>query len=292
MQPELTVLTPAYNRAELLPKCYESLRAQTCFDFEWLIVDDGSTDNTEEIVNSWVSDKSVGFETVYVKKPNGGKHTAINYSSKYIRGSVVLILDSDDYLTSDAVETVLNYWKDYSSDGKICGLSFLKGYDEQTSTAKFGSEIQRSNHVDFRVNKKINGYCCEIIRTDVLKEFPFPEFKGEKFLGENYLWVNAGLKYDTVYINKIIYICEYLEGGLSRQGRALRIKSPHGGMASSKVELNKRICLSRRIKSAALYSCYGFAAGMSVKDIVKTSGHPLIVSLLLPLGRFLRSYWG
>ena len=91
MLPVLTVLTPTYNRAKYLPKCYESLCSQTKSDFEWLIIDDGSTDDTEKVVNAWISDCHRRFDIVYVKKENGGKHTAINYSAEYIRGSIVLI---------------------------------------------------------------------------------------------------------------------------------------------------------------------------------------------------------
>ena len=286
MNSTLTILTPTYNRAQYLPKCYESLKNQTNFDFEWLIVDDGSTDSTEETVNEWISDISKCFDIEYVKKPNGGKHTALNYSTDYIRGSIVLILDSDDYLTGDAVDTVLNAWKDYSHDKKICGMSFLRGTSIEEPIARFDKDVVRSNHIDYRINNKINGDCCEIIRTDVLKEFPFPVYEGERFIGENYLWINAALKYDTVYINKIIYICEYLEGGLTKSGRPLRMKNPLGGMTTSKLGMNKRICLKERVKNAILYSCYAFATKMRIIDIIKSSGHPVLAALFLPVGRW------
>lgn len=291
MQPMLTILTPTYNRSAYLPRCYDSLCSQTRYDFEWLIVDDGSTDGTMDIVSKWMTDKTRQFPVEYVKKTNGGKHSAINYAVKFIHGTIVLILDSDDYLTKDAVENVLNVWRDYSDDHKICGLSFLKGYDLETPLAKFEHEVFRSNHIDYRINKRISGDCCEIIRTKVLKEFPFPIFEGETFLGENYLWDNVALKYDTVYVNKVIYICEYLDGGLSKQGRALRMRNPYGGMETSRIEMDKRYCLSRRIKSAILYVCYGFAAKLSVKDIVRTSKHSFMVLLFWPFGRLLYLYW-
>lgn len=287
----ICVLTPTYNRRSTLPKVYESLKAQTCKEFQWLIVDDGSTDATREYCEELCADEAI--KTEYVYKTNGGKHTALNYSHDYIKGEIVLILDSDDQLTPDAIEIVLGVWEKYKTDEKICGLSFLRGYDESRAIANntFPEGETRSNHIDFRINSGISGDCCEVIRTDVLKEFPFPVFEGERFIGENCLWVSSALKYDTVYIGKIIYICEYLEGGLTKSGRAMRMKCPNGGMESSKVEMIPEVNFKQRFKKAILYSCYGFAAKMKLGEIMKTSGHPFLVMLGSPAGFFFYKKW-
>lgn len=121
--PTLTVLTATYNRGLLLSKCYASLCRQTCKDFEWLIVDDGSVDNTKEVVGK-LGEKSV-FPIFYILKGNGGKHTALNYSHPYIHGRYLLMLDDDDVLTPDAVETVLKDWKLYDSNKKL-DVSLIK----------------------------------------------------------------------------------------------------------------------------------------------------------------------
>ena len=99
----ITVFTPTYNRAYILPKLYESLKKQTCMNFEWLIIDDGSTDDTSEVVKTFKTDK---FPILYYYKKNGGKHTAMNYSHPYINGDLLFIVDSDDVLTNDAIETI------------------------------------------------------------------------------------------------------------------------------------------------------------------------------------------
>ncbi|MBQ7896608.1 MAG: glycosyltransferase family 2 protein [Oscillospiraceae bacterium] len=287
---KLTVLTPTFNRAGTLGLAYESLCNQSCKDFIWLIVDDGSADETSTIVSQWQLRQN-GFDIQYFHKENGGKHTAINFAAKHIVTDLVLILDSDDYLTADAVSTVLESWKNYGSDTSLCGLSFHKGYDNIRPIQAFPQKICRSNHIDFRINSNFPGDCCEVIRTDVLRQFPFPEYPGERFLGEGYLWVNAAHKYDTVYISKIIYICNYLDGGLTKSGRKMRLRNPRGGMLTSKVEMHPRICIKQRIKKAILYSCYGFAAGLSIDEIVKSSGYPAIVAIFLPLGYFFYRYW-
>lgn len=289
MTPFLTVLTPTYNRASLLGRAFDSLKKQSCMNFEWIVVDDGSDDDTQTLLQSFSDDTGRNFPMRFYRKENGGKHTAINYAVPHISGEIVLILDSDDYLTEDAVEAVLETWKTYREDRTVCGMSFLRGYSRERSIADFPDETLRSDHIRFRINRNITGDCCEVIRTDVLKEFPFPEIPGERFLGENYLWVNAALKYDTVYVRKIIYICEYIDGGLTKSGRAMRLRNPKGGMLTSKVEMNPRICLRQRLKKAILYSCYGFAAGMKPGAIIQSSGHPFLVGFFMPVG--LLFYW-
>ena len=287
----LTIITPTYNRGGFLERIYACLLKQTCGDFEWIVVDDGSTDNTHEELEKLQNRSDRSFNMEFYLKSNGGKHTALNYALPYIKGELSLILDSDDLLTEDAVETVLSVWQKYKNDDKICGLSFLRGKSAEQGLASFPKDEFRSNHIDFRINKNIKGDCCEVLRSDILKEYPFPVFEGEKFVGENVLWVRIALKYDTIYIKKVIYLCEYLEGGLTKSGRKLRINNPLGGMESSRVELNKRINLKRRIKSAILYSCYGFKAGKKRREILKTSGHAFLVCLCMPFGRYFYKRW-
>lgn len=291
-QPSLTILTPTYNRANLLKDVFESLMHQTDTDFEWLVVDDGSTDDTGAVLQSFLDAPDRAFPMQVLRKENGGKHTAINYALPHISAPLTLILDSDDSLTEDAVETVLRTWEPYAGDPGICGMSFLKGdSSDGHPLANFPAEVARSNHIRFRINGRIGGDCCEVIRTGVLREFPFPEFPGERFVGENYLWVNAGLRYDTIYIRKVIYLCTYLEGGLSKSGRAMRLRNPQGGMLTSRLEMHPRICLRQRLKKAILYGCYGFAAGMKPRSIRKSSGHPFLVGLCIPLGWVFYRKW-
>lgn len=121
----ITVLTPAYNRGKLLEKLYESLCAQDCKDFEWLIVDDGSTDDTSERVEQMK--QTADFPISYHKKENGGKHTALNYAYQFIKAPLTFIVDSDDSLTVDAISCVNEIYKKYKNESDLCGFSFLRG---------------------------------------------------------------------------------------------------------------------------------------------------------------------
>jgi len=255
----LTILTPTYNRAKYLKRLYESLNEQTVKSFQWLVIDDGSTDETEETVHSFTKHT---YLVNYKKKPNGGKHTALNYSHPYIKGEMVCIVDSDDWLLPNAVEEILKMKQKYFKTDSILMFVFLKGYSEKEAVCNtFPDGISISNRIDFIINAHRNGDCCEVVATDELTKYPFPEYADEKFLGEGYLWNRVGFKCKTAYINKVLYICEYLEGGLSKSGRRLRIKCPKGGMENCNSFFYSSDCnrIDKTVlrKEAILFVCYG-----------------------------------
>lgn len=140
----LTVFTPAYNRAYTIHKCYESLRRQTLKDFVWLVVDDGSTDNTAELIKHWQTVPDNGFEIKYVYKENGGMHTAHNTAYENIDTELNTCIDSDDYMTDDAVEKIVNCWRKHGSD-KYAGILALDIFDNGNVIGK-ELETDRSHH--------------------------------------------------------------------------------------------------------------------------------------------------
>lgn len=289
MNPCLTILTPLYNRPQYIERLYYCLCAQTNKNFQWLIIDDGSDENSSEIFSEY--SKYAEFSIDYHYKENGGKHTALNYSHQFIKADWVLILDSDDLLTCDAVQTVASYIERYSEDVSIGVISFQRGHDKETPFVKFEDRDVVSDYIEYRINKGRDGDCCEVIRTDVLREFPFPVYIGEKYMNESHLWVGSADKYKTAYIPKIIYICEYMEGGLTKSGRSFWRTCPMGGMHSQIVGLNKRCSLKYRIKRAMLLHYYGRILKMKIKDICRDSGHPFFVWLFSFPGFLLYLYW-
>lgn len=286
----ITILTPTYNRANTLPALYRSLKNQSSMNFQWLVIDDGSNDETEQLIKGYVSENIINLE--YHKKENGGKHTALNFSHPFIKGELLWIVDSDDTIVSDAVSIVESDWNKYHEDKTIAGITYLKGSDMYHPLHGFRHKSDEfiSDSIKAHVNMKHVPDACEILRTDIFNSILFPEHKGEKFLGESYLWNTIGFNYRTVYINKVLYICTYLEGGLTRSGRALRIHSPLGGMDNSKTYFNKKVVLRQRIKNALLYGCYGFFANYNLSQIIKSS-KSILVAVLLPLEYCLYIYW-
>lgn len=264
----LSIITPSYNRGNMLKNCFESLRFQSNYDFEWIVVDDGSMDDTRSVME-YISNEHIPFEIRYIWKENGGKHTALNAAHPYIHGKYVLILDSDDTLTSDAVETVLNGWSKYDANADIGILIFLKQLSDGTICARGKEEDIVIDVLNQKRICNVASDCCEVIRTELFKKYPFPVFDGERFLAETALWYRAGLDAKCVYINKPIYICEYLEGGLTKSGKKMRIRNCHGGMYTSYLRMNQRCALKERIKAGLLYVCYGCFAKISIAEMLK-----------------------
>lgn len=212
----ITIVTPTYNRGYILDKAFQSLCTQTSFAFEWIIVDDGSADNTEEIVKGWLAEE-LPFSLRYYKQENGGKHRAVNRGVMMAEYDYLLVLDSDDYLEPDAVE-VIHKWI-ATIDGKegFAGVSGLRGWMKREGA--IGSFLKK-DYIDAlnseRVKYGLEGDKAEVYKTEMLKKYPFPEFEGENFLRESASWdaiSEAG--YKVRWFNKIIYRCEYLEDGLT-----------------------------------------------------------------------------
>lgn len=265
--PYLTIVTPTYNRGYLLEKCYLSLKKQTNQRFQWLIIDDGSVDNTENVVRQFI-EKSPDMDITYVWKRNGGKHTALNTSHLHIKGDYVLILDSDDTLTENAVEEVYRGWDRYRSNRSIGIVILLKGKSVQEPNAYVKDEhtpVDIMNYPRICVRSRD---CCEVIRTELFCKYPFPVFENEKFISEGALWNRVAMTHQCVYINKVIYLCDYLEGGLTKSGRTMRIRNPYGGMYTSSLRMYKKNFAKERIKSALLYCCYGFFAKLTIREIL------------------------
>ncbi len=289
MKYSLTILTPLYNRKEYLPRLFESLCAQNIKDIQWLVIDDGSKERSDTEFAHFA--KQADFLIEYYYKENGGKHTALNFSHPFIKSDWVLILDSDDLLTDDAVKTVMTYIEKHDSNSELGIISFQKGTDTDTPRVAFPDDEIISDHIDFRINAGRDGDCCEVLRTSVLREFPFPEFEGERYMNESHLWIGSADKYKTLYVPKVIYIYEYIDGGLTKLGRRFWRTCPLGGIHSQVVGLNPRCSLKYRIKRALLIHYYGRVAKKKVKDICKESGHPFFVSLFTIPGLFLYFMW-
>lgn len=284
----LSIVTPTYNRAALLRNCYEALCGQTNFDFEWIIVDDGSTDDTEAAVRSFQTDK---FPILYRKKANGGKHTALNEAHALIRGRYVLILDSDDTLTGDAVDTVIAEWRKWEQNAAVGIVTFLKGENVKDPNCIVSDWDTPVDIMRYRRICTHGNDCCEVIRTELFKKYPFPVFPKERFLAEGALWGRVSYDCKCVYVNRVIYLCEYLSDGLTRAGRAMRIRNPLGGMYHANVYLAKKNFLTGRIKNGLLYTCYGFFAKQSPKEMAKNCQAKTFMWLCLPFGWMLYNYW-
>lgn len=226
----ITIFTPTYNRAYIINKLYNSLCYQTSKDFEWVIVDDGSIDNTESLIKEWTQQKLINI--TYIKQNNGGKHRAINRGVKSAKGELFFIVDSDDYLAEDAVESIEKEWNTIKNNPKVVGLCFRKvNYITNEIIGKpFPINYSLASTLQIHYTWKIYNDKAEVFKTQELKKHPFPEIENEKFFSEGYIWNKiAGNKNTLLYcINKGIYYCEYLDDGLTKNFNKLLKQSPKG----------------------------------------------------------------
>lgn len=251
----ITVFTPAYNRAHLLPRLFESLCKQTNKVFEWLIVDDGSTDNTKELVLSLSEKEGTFFPIRYFYQENGGKHRAINRGIKEAKGELFFIVDSDDILSENAMERINYHYNFIKADDNFCGVCGMRAYpNKQRIATNIPFNILECTAIDFRYKYGIFGDLAEVLKTKVLRNFLFPNIEGEKFCPEALIWfriAKAGYKYR--FFNDNIYICEYLEGGLTSKILKIRIESPSYAMLTYDEIYDSNVTLKRKIEVAILF---------------------------------------
>lgn len=227
----ITVFTPSYNRAHTIERVYTSLCDQTCKDFVWLVVDDGSKDNTGSIIETYK--EKAPFPIVYVKKENGGRHTAINLAVSMCETPYMVNIDSDDALTPTAIETILSAWKsipekDFEHIWQVVGLC-----EDNISHKIIGQEFPNNinKKKGWRQHKeyiKCKGEKCCCRRTDILKQFPFPVFDDTKFITEAVVWERINELYDSFCINKVlrVYYIDSPDSLVATNGKSIeRIKS-------------------------------------------------------------------
>lgn len=290
MNETVCIVTPVYNRRNRMPKLFQSLLEQTIKDFYWLIIDDGSTDGVEDDIEDYIN--KADFRIEYHKKNNGGKHTALNMAFKLTNSELTFIVDSDDYILNDAVEAIVEKWLNIGKRRDICSIIFLKGFNKSTPIGdQFKKDNIFANDIEVRDKHKVRGDKAEVFVTQHLKKYQFPVFEGEKFQGENYVWWQLSFEHDSYYVNKIIYIGEYLDDGLTKAGRALRLSCPKGGMENSKIGLDKRFSFKMRMKRALLYVCYARFDKQNIMYMIKNSGHPFLILVGFIPGNMLYYYW-
>lgn len=214
--PFITVFTPTYNRAYTLPALYESLQRQTDTDFEWLVVDDGSTDDTERLFRQWVTEAN-DFTITYIKTPNGGKQRAVNIGVENAAGRYFWIVDSDDTLVPDSVKISAKWLRTIDDKAEFAGVSgTIATKDGRLMGETFDREYVDATSLE-RDKYNIKGDKSEIFRTELLKKFPFPSFEGEKFVPEALVWNRiATAGYKLRWFNETVYVAEYLPDGYSR----------------------------------------------------------------------------
>jgi glycosyltransferase involved in cell wall biosynthesis len=244
----LTVFTPTYNRAYCLHQLYESLSRQTSKDFEWLIIDDGSTDHTKELVESWIKEGKVKIQYVY--KENGGMHTGHNKAYELIETELNVCIDSDDYMPVDAVENIIFLWLKFGSKNYagIIGLNVTKA--GKVIGTSFPEELKVSKYSHLSTKYGVVGDKKIIYRSDVVKKYPpYPSFDGENFV-PLYLPIVIDKDFNLLVFNEVFCVVEYLDDGSTLNIYNQYFKHPKGFKHLRKIEMIYYTIKLNKFKSA------------------------------------------
>lgn len=271
----ITVFTPTYNRQEELKRLYNSLLNQECKNFEWLVVDDGSTDSTEELINKFKNENKICIN--YYKVENGGKPKAFNFAVSKANGDCFFCIDSDDYLVENILIKVEELFNNIKEDNTISGIGLLTakhGTNDIIGT-KFPQDNMIETYTDIYHKFKVSGDKQLIYKTEILKEFPFPLMEGEKFVPEALIFNRISKKYKMLFINLVSTYKEYMEDGYSANYFNLVKKNPKGNMLYFK----ELYSIEPSLYNVAAYDLFGIYSKIKFTETV--NNHPSKIKAIM-----------
>lgn len=274
----LTIFTPTYNRAYILPKLYDSLCEQTCQDFEWLIVDDGSTDHTKELVDNWRQECKMDIQYIY--QDNSGKMMAHNKAAQASKTELFMCVDSDDHLCSpQVVRDIISFWDNHSKKycDNICGIIAFKEIGQKRMAFPEGMNVAHLSELD---EKGFKGEATLVFRRDVLEQYPFPSFIGEKFVTDVYIYDQIDQKYNFMLFPYYVQHCDYHEDGYSHNYMKLLFNNPQGFRAYH----NQCVRFKKKgyLKSVICYVALSLRIGD--RGMFRHAANRPLTALLFPLG--------
>lgn len=282
----ITIFTPTYNRAHTLPRLYESLRQQNDFDFEWLVIDDGSNDNTEVLFSEWMKESNP-FSIRYYKTVNGGKQRAINKALQLAAGMYFFIVDSDDALLPNASFFIKEAFGKLPKDDCFIGISGIKGDFDKNPLMRSPMINQITGYVDtnnlLRAKYGLQADMAEVFFTEKLRKYSFPVWEGENFTPEAVVWDQIAMDgYKLRWFDKVIYLCEYQPDGLTNSSWKLLKKNPMGYAMLFNTQLkykegwkNKIYLVLQFVSCCCLAKEYGY---------INNCTHKLLAYILFPIG--------
>ncbi len=279
---EMTVVTPTYNRKHTLPRVYESLLKQTSKSFVWMVVDDGSTDGTEELIRGYQQEDQITIE--YIKKENGGKASALNVSLDYVKTPYCVCLDSDDTFSDTAIEMALKFLNEEDNNEECCGLIGLRHNPDGTIMG--GKEIPHQYKyitiMDIYYNCNIRSEFIAFYKTKILNQYRFPSVPGEKFISPAWFHYTLSEKYKFRSVRDVYCYCEYICDGLTRNKRKVIVNNPVGYTLVKRFSLKYSIGFKEKVKNAIMYDCGCILSGD--KHWLSNAPRKLVAVFCYPLG--------
>lgn len=284
----ITVFTPTFNRAHLLPRLYESLCRQTNQQFIWLVIDDGSTDCTKELIQSWMEEDKIQIHYHY--KDNGGMHTGHNAAYRLIETELNVCIDSDDYMPDDAVELILKTWNSIQNKDRYAGIIGLDALSDGTIIGTEMPEgVKNGSYHELYSTNKAQGDKKFVLKTEELKKYPlYPEYENEKLVPLGILYIMMGEDKPYIFLNQILCIVEYQAGGSSNTIFKQYKQSPRGFAYARKIHIKYTPNFRKKIKSY----CHLISSAIFANDftIAYKGVNPIMVTILLPFGLLLNLF--
>lgn len=248
----IAVFTPTFNRAYKLPDLYKSLLRQTNKDFVWLVVDDGSTDDTKQLINSYINEKLINIR--FVSRENGGKQRAHNTALSNCYEELFFTVDSDDYLVDSAIQQVIDAWTPLKTKKNIAGMIALCGEnDNKPLNTYLPRGLKTTKIYDLYSKYHFAGDATLIYRTSILKQYPYDVADGEKFIAESFVYLQIDEKYDLSTLNSVLMIRKYLPDGYTKSARTVARLNPKGYMKIKKMYMERATTHRDAIESTTLY---------------------------------------
>lgn len=285
---KITVFTPTFNRAYCLYRLYESLKKQTNSKFIWLIVDDGSSDNTLDLVKKWMSEGIVEIE--YKFKENGGMHTAHNLAYRSIKTELNVCIDSDDAMPENAIENILDRWNIYKHDKNIAGMIGLDvNLDGEVIGTRLPVGIRETTLDQLYQVYKIKGDKKLVIRTDVIHEYPlYPEFLGERLVPLDTLYTLIGQKYKFIPINEIWCLVDYQPDGSSASVIKQYFQSPRGFRYSRVISYENSLTFKNKVRNAIHFNISNFI--LKDYEMIAAAPNAILSFLMVPVSFLIYIY--
>ncbi len=285
MEKRITVFTSTYNRGRLLHRLYESLLRQTDKSFKWLVIDDGSTDDTKKIVGNWIAEGKLEIEYIY--KKNGGLHTGYNKAIEIIDTELSMCIDSDDWLTDNAIEIILKHW-DKNKSSQYAGLIGLDIDNQNHLVGDYLPDKKSINPV-MLLAKKCKGDKKYVVRSECYKKVaPMPTFENEKNFNPHYLIIKLCKDYEFLILNKPLCVVDYQVDGMTANIFSQYINSPNSFAELRKAIMELNIPFNYLIKTVVHYTSSSIIAGQ--KNIISKSPRKIPTILMFPVGYLLSKY--
>lgn len=289
---DITILTPTFNRADTIEKLYNSLLNQTQSDFQWVVVDDGSTDDTKKLISEYIENNLINIKYIY--QENGGKARALNRAFRSIDTKVFVVVDSDDYLKNEAIEIIKKYLTYTESNNEIGGFFF---HYEEHNVGKIHSrkELNKDRVLNcfeyFEEYGKHDGCLCYLNK--VVKKYQYPEYTGEKYIGPTVLQMKMSDEFKILYSPVVIGIAAYQPNGLTNSGRYLRVNNPLGMRYYNFLKQKRTKNRLEKLKTSIFIWSYAKIGKTkeSFIDQLKTNNHYLYMFLSYIPGLLLSKYW-